>query len=352
MSDAIIENNRASIEHSTRSLRASVTAELDEHRFVPPTLLSNPHVQTMGGRYFRSSWKVSTTLERWTTPDDDFLRVHFVGGEPDKPLALLSHGLEGSVESSYIVGTILELRKIGWNIAAFEHRSCGGEMNRAQRMYHSGETSDLAHVVVELTERFPGKPIYIAGFSLGGNQLAKWFGEAGDSIPESVRAAAVVSAPFDLVESQHYLDTGIRRGYVLHFLKGLIEKAVEKDRMYPGILDVERIKKARTFVEFDDCATATLHGFKDAHDYYTRVACGQFLAGIRRPTMILSSRDDPFNPGHTIPDGVLESNPHLIPQITRCGGHVGFIRKGTNTRLAYWADEQIARFFSAIDARA
>lgn len=352
MPDAVTENKLECADGAAWSLRESILAELNRYGFEPPPFLTNAHAQTVGARYIRRIAVPRTMLERWTTPDADFLRVHTIEGERDKPIALLSHGLEGCIESTYMIGTIQELQKLGWNIVAFEHRSCGGEMNRAQRMYHSGETTDLAFVVQRLSERYPGKPIYIAGFSLGANQIAKWFGESGDELPEHVRAAAIVSAPFDLVESQRFLDSGIRRLYVLHFLRYLIPKAIEKDRMYPGILDIERIKRTRRFVEFDTLATARLHGFEDAHDYYTRVACGQFLHRIRRPAMILSSADDPFNPGHTIPRDVLDTNPHLIPQITDHGGHVGFIRRGQGRRVGYWAEEQIARFFRAMHERA
>lgn len=351
MPDTLAENKKLVPDREARALRDSVLAELAEHPFEPPAWLKNAHLQTVGGRYLRRFQPAPTTLERWVTPDDDFLRVHTVAGDSDKPIAILSHGLEGCIASSYMTGTIRELQKMGWNVAAFEHRSCGGEMNRAQRMYHSGETTDLAFVVDRIAERHPGKPIYLAGFSLGANQIAKWFGESGGKLPDAVRAAAVISAPFDLVESQKYLDTGIRRLYVLHFLQYLIPKAVEKDRMHPGILDIERIKRTRKFVDFDDLATARLHGFDDAHHYYTSVACGQFLSDIRRPTMILSSNDDPFNPGHTIPRGVIEGNPHLIPQITKHGGHVGFVRRHSGAGVGYWAEEQIARFFQAIDSR-
>lgn len=348
MPDANIENKPLLNSSTVLSLRNAVLAHLGERPFAPPAFLANPHFQTVGGRYLRRLAVPKTRLERWTTPDDDFLRVHTIEGDTDKPLVLLSHGLEGSIESPYILTALAEFGKIGWSVVVFEHRSCGGEMNRAQRMYHSGETTDLAFVVDGLMQRYPGRPIYIAGYSLGGNQLAKWFGESGDAIPEQVRAAAVVSAPFDLVESQRYIDSGIRRGYVLHFLRWLVPKALEKAEAYPGILDIERIKKVRRFVDFDEFATAPLHGFENAHDYYTRVACGQFLPGIRRPTMILSSADDPFNPGHTIPWTAFDANPYLIPQITDVGGHVGFVRSDPEARVGYWAEEQIVRFFQAI----
>jgi len=127
---------------------------------------------------------------------------------------------------------------------------------------------------------------------------------------------------------------------------------VEKERQYPGLLDIERLEKARTFKEFDDHATAPLHGFKDAHDYYTSVACGRFLDGIRRPILLLSSADDPFNPGDTLPRELAERHSYLHPQFTDRGGHVGFVRRSDGGGLgSCWSEEHVVRFFEAYRCR-
>ena len=320
---------------------------LNAHPFEPPWWLRNPHLQTFGARYIRRAPLPDMCTERWTTPDDDFLDLHFLAGRADMPTALLLHGLEGSVESTYLKGLIQELARHNWNLVAMEFRTCSGEINRAKRMYHSGETGDVAFVVDRLIERRPDIELYIAGYSLGGNVTAKWFGETGDTLPKNIKAGAAVSAPYDLVTAGIHMDHSFSRIYVLHFLRKLVPKAIEKDRQYPGVLDIEKVKNARTFREFDDHATAPLHGFKDAHDYYTSVACGRFLEGIRRPTLLLSSADDPFNPGEMLPYDLAERHPYLHPQFTQRGGHVGFIRRGDSSAVGYWAEEQIVRFFEA-----
>ncbi len=327
-------------------LKSRLQAVLDEHPFRPAWWLPNPHAQTVWARYQRGSAMPTFRLERWDTPDDDFLRIHFSEGVPDKPAALLLHGLEGSIQSPYIVGLARNLRAMDWTVAALEFRSCGGEMNRAPRLYHSGETTDIDFVVRGLTERWPGRPLYIAGYSLGGNVTAKWLGEIGDDAPEEVAAAAVVSAPYRLDESGPFMDSGVRLVYVRHFLKSLIPKALVKAEQYPGRIDAEAIRDAKNFEDFDTFGTAALHGFRDAKHYYTRSACGQYLDGIRRPTLLLSAADDPFNPGWTLPRDAVERSPYLISQFTTRGGHVGFVQGSRPSRAEYWAEDQIARYFS------
>ena len=169
----------------------------------------------------------------------------------------------------------------------------------------------------------------------------------GTRIPIIVKAAAVVSAPYDLLRSGIHMDNSISLLYVRHFLRKLIPKAVEKERQFPGCMDIEKVKRARTFKAFDDFATAPLHGFEDARDYYTKSGCGQFLDGIRHPTLLISSDDDPFNPGATLPRETAEHSPWLHPLWTERGGHVGFIREGKGRGVGNWAEEQIVRFFEA-----
>jgi hypothetical protein len=331
-----------------RQFKNQVLEELNQFPFEAPGWLKNRHLQTIGARYARKVPVPPFKSERWETPDQDILHVHFSEGEPDKPIALLLHGLEGCRESTYILGLTQMLNQIGWNVAVMEFRSCSGEINQAKRLYHSGETTDAAWVVEQLIKRYPGKSIYMAGYSLGGNVTAKWLGENGENVPEAVKAAAVISAPYNLVECQNYMDNSLAcKMYIWRFIRTLTPKAIEKHNQYPGCLDIDAVLKARTWKGFDDAATAPLHGFKDAYDYYTSVQCGQFVEGIRRPTLLLSAADDPFNPGHTFPVEASEKSPWLHPQLTESGGHVGFVRKGDTSLIGFWSEEQIVRFFQS-----
>ncbi|HIA46838.1 MAG TPA: alpha/beta fold hydrolase [Candidatus Hydrogenedentes bacterium] len=341
----MIQSIEDEILESELTKKSAIMDALEAHPFEPPFWLRNAHLQTVGARYLRRIKLLPMETERWDTPDDDFVQVHRRMGDPDKPIVLMLHGLEGCVESTYMIGLIQELDRIGWSAIAMDFRSCGGPMNRAKRLYHSGETTDAEFMVRRIGELYPDSPLYMTGYSLGGNVIGKWLGDLGDKVPENVKGAAIVSAPYDLVASGKHMDSAFSRLYVLHFLRMLIPKAVEKEAQYPGTLDLEKIKKSRTFADFDTHGTAALHGFEDSHDYYTKVACGKVLHNIRQPTMLLSAKDDPFNPGETLPYEIAEKSPWLYPQFVPHGGHVGFIRRQGLAGLGYWAEEQIARFF-------
>lgn len=321
--------------------------------FRPAWWLRGVHAQTIGGRYLRlrRARVVAVRRERVETPDGDFLDLDFAAGEgagsdevrPGEPLALVLHGLEGSAASGYVLQTLRELARRGIRGVAVNFRTCGGEPNRLARFYHSGETGDLGFVVDLLRERWPGSPIGAVGYSLGGNVLLKYLGERGEASP--VRAAVAVSVPFDLGAGATRMERGMGRFYTWNFLRSLRRKYAAKQTLLREAVDEARVLSARTFREFDDAATAPLHGFRDAEDYYTRSSSASFLDRIRVPTLLLHSVDDPFLPATAIPRAAIRSNPYLAEGFTRGGGHVGFVG-GKPWAPEFWAEGEATRFLA------
>ena len=167
------------------------------------------------------------------------------------------HGLEGSSKAGYVRGLARELRARGLGAVALNFRSCSGEPNRLPRFYHSGDTGDLAFVIERLRAEQPGRVLGLAGFSLGGNVVAKYLGERGDAVPPEVRAGAVVSVPFDLALCARNLDGPdlMARVYRERFLRRLRAKVLLKSRRFPT-LPTAAAQRARTFREFDEAVTA------------------------------------------------------------------------------------------------
>jgi hypothetical protein len=289
-------------------------------------------------------------MERWTTPDDDELDIHRLPAAPDSgretPRLLLLHGLEGTIRSHYLQGTLALAQARGWAADVLVFRGCNGEVNRVRRMYHSGETTDIDFVVRRLLSENPDQPLLIAGFSLGGNVLLKWLGEQGADAPGQLRAAAAVSVPFDLERGARNIEHGFSRVYTRHFMRSLRVKALAKLDRFPGLFDPAALERARTLFEFDDAVTAPVHGFESAHDYYSRSSSLQYLSSIRVPTLLLSSSDDPFLPPQVL-DAVAivaRENPSLLPELLSKGGHVGFVSGMSPLDTHYYHEERVIEF--------
>jgi len=324
-----------------------------EYTYTPAWWVPGAHVRTLWGKLVRRPLPLETRVERWPTDDGDEIELHRLEPlgtrAPHGGRLLVLHGLEGTIRSHYLRGLLALAQRRGWSADALIFRTCNGEMTRARRLYHSGETTDLDRVVQRLIRAHPGEPLALAGFSLGGNVLLKWLGEQGDEAPSEVRAAAVVSVPFDLERGSRFIERGFARVYTKHFLRTLRAKARVKLERDPGLFDASALERARTLFDFDDVVTAPVHGFESATDYYRRSSSLRFLGSIRRPTLLLSAYDDPFLPSDVLREveRVARGNPSLTPEFHRYGGHVGFVSGRAPWAPRYYAEERVLGFLEA-----
>ena len=290
--------------------------------------------------------RIGLRRERVATADGDFLDLDWLDGPAAAPLVLVLHGLEGSARSHYVVGLLRLARARGWRGVVIHFRSCSGELNRQPRFYHSGETDDLAAVVDLLVEREPGVRLGAVGTSLGGNVLLKWLGERRDRAPTEVRAAVGISVPFDLALCARRLDRGLHRAvYGANFLRTMRRKVREKARRHPGFVDVEAVWRARTFAEYDRLVTAPLNGFADEVDYWRRASSGPYLAGIRRPTLLIGALDDPIVPAESLPDPA-RLPPQVRAEFLPVGGHAAFL--DGPWAMTSWAERRALDFLAAV----
>lgn len=305
--------------------------------FEPAWWLPGAHLQTLFPHVFRGRNPPPLRRERMELADGDFIDVDW-GTPYDGPLVLLLHGLEGSIRSHYAAGLMHSLGNRGYQVALMNFRGCSGEPNRLPRSYHSGDTGDLDVLVKLLHERFPGQALFVVGFSLGGNVLLKWLGE--NPSQQWVRAAVAVSVPFELNKAALRLQSGVSRLYQRHLLKKLRYSTRNKAARVSMPVAIDQLDRLTSFRAFDNSITAPLHGFADVDDYYRRSSSRQFLKHIQTPTVILHALNDPFMTPDSVPHHD-ELGPGVTLELSRSGGHVGFIAGDWPWRARYWLDERI-----------
>src|SRR5574343_1402130 len=186
-----------------------------------PFFLFNGHLQTL--------WPVWCNLrrapirwprERWDTPDGDFIDIDCISAEMASlsPVVILFHGLEGNAQSHYARNMATVLQQIGWTGFMPNFRGCSGELNIKPRAYHSGDAAEIDWILRRFRTRFPNRPLFAAGVSLGGNALMKWLGEQGTAASAVINGAAAVSPPMDVAACGAWLDQGAnQKVYTQHF---------------------------------------------------------------------------------------------------------------------------------------
>lgn len=308
--------------------------------FKPAWWLPNPHAQTLWPYLFRRRIPLNLTRERLELPDGDFIDLCWTGAG-NGPIVTVIHGLEGAIDSHYAKGIMAAIAKAGWRGLFMHFRGCSGVPNRLPRSYHSGDTGDIAFLFQTIRERYPRTPLAAVGYSLGGNALLKYLGE--DDREKPLNAAVAVSVPYDLANGANRLDRGLSRLYQRHLIGRLHHRIRTKYRNRAAPIPLERLKTLTNFWTFDDQITAPLHGFKDVHDYYHRASSRQFLQNIKLPTLLLHAADDPFMTPAAIPKPA-ELSRQVKLELSKNGGHVGFIGGSLPWRPEYWLEKRIPEY--------
>lgn len=315
-----------------------------ESSFKPAWWMTNPHIQTIYSSMRHPLLAPIDQVERIDLPDGDFLDLAWSCANLPKtsPLIIILHGLGGCVNSSYVARFMQAFNEKGWRAVLMHFRGASPEPNRVARAYHSGDTLDLDYVVHLLEQREPETQKAVVGVSLGGNILLKWLGEQKDK--SNFKAAVAVSVPFVLNEVANRMNAGFSRFYQTHLLnqfKTVFAKKLNSLDNPPDVL--KKAADCTCFWTFDAQVTAPLNGFSNVYSYYRQCSSRQYLGEIVTPTLLIHAEDDPFMTKDVLPRES-ELSDFVILELSRKGGHVGFISGSTLGVPVYWLDQRIPEY--------
>jgi predicted alpha/beta-fold hydrolase len=317
-------------------------ALLPHSDYNPLLFFKNKHLNTAYRTIFHQ-FEINYDRKRIITEDNDFLDLDFATVDSDK-IVILIHGLEGSSDSNYIKSLVTVLNNQNFDAVVINLRGCSGEPNRMLSSYHSGKTDDLRKVISILESEYSYSEINIVGYSLGGNITLKYLGEEGKETPSIINATVTISVPCDLESSSQALAQFSNKPYMIRFLRSLKKKAYDKLQNYPQEdLDWKMIRLSRNFYDFDDAFTAPAHGFKNAKDYWKKSSSKQFIPQIKVPTLLITSKDDPFLSKSCFPVQEAKGNSNFNLELTKYGGHVGF-NTDFGTKNEMWLEKRIVDF--------
>lgn len=248
--------------------------------------------------------------------------------EPARGQIVLLHGLEGSAEAGYFASFAQEALVRGYGVHRLNMRTCGGTEDLCETMYHSGLTGDTKFILEQLKQ-----PIFLVGFSLGGNVALKLAGELGQN--DLLAGVCAVSTPIDLAACVRAIDKPSNILYSRRFLKRLRERVRRMNMRVPQAYSLLGLDDVRTIWEFDDRFTAPLFGFGTAANYYATQSATNYLDAIRVPTLVISAKDDPLVPFEIYRHRAFQNNPALTLLATNHGGHLGFLAR---RKPRFWLD--------------
>ncbi len=318
--------------------------------FEPHPLLRNPHVMTLAAAFWpRHFPRLSRPTERLFEVELGtklLAQCHWQPEPQRRPTLVLVHGLEGSSQSLYMLGTAEKAFAAGFNALRLNQRNCGGSERLTSTLYNSGLSGDYRAVLAELVDpsgRDALPEIFFVGYSMGGNLVLKMAGELGADAPRQLRGVCAVNPGLDLAACADALAWPQNFLYEWNFLRGLKQRLRYKARLFPGCYPLDGLARVRTLREFDDAITAPAFGYRDANDYYYRASALRAVGQIRVPTLIVTAQDDPFVPFGSFRDPAIAANAHITFVAPARGGHCSFISRFVGEER-FWAEARVVEF--------
>ena len=240
-----------------------------------------------------------------------------------KPIIVLAHGMGGCSESGYMKRISTKLWMRGYGVFLINHRGSGPGMGLSSRLWNGGASDDLAKMIDFVIQRNPGKFLVPIGFSLSGNILLKYLGEA-QIIPSKILGALAVNPPVDLRISSAIISRKWSCAvFNQYYMKLIRNQAIAITKQFPDALSP--LKNLKTIWDFDVSYTAPSGGFKDVDDYYDSCSSMHYLKGIEISTSILCAEDDPFVPCKIFDQ--VEMSERVTLHKPKKGGHMGYIAR-------------------------
>ena len=296
----------------------------------------NPHLLTIAGNFWRREIdQVRFPATRKLYHIDSKTTIagyeHQPAGPPRGQIVFL-HGLEGSAEAGYIASFSQDALTRGFGVHRLNMRTCGNTEEFCETMYHSGLTGDTREIIDRIRQRGIG-PVFLVGFSLGGNIALKLAGEFCET--NFLAGVVAVSTPIDLAACVRAMDKPSNVFYARRFLSRLRDRIRRKSILTPHLYSTAGLDDVKTIWEFDDRFTAPLFGFGTALKYYETQSAARFLDAICVPTLVIAAQDDPIVPFEVYNHPAFQTNPVLELLAPEHGGHLGFL---SLRKPRFWVD--------------
>jgi uncharacterized protein len=297
------------------------------------------NLQSILPRY-RTVSGVQYERERIETDDKDFLDLDWIC-KKNRNLIILTHGLEGDSTRQYILGMAKIFSNNGWDVLAWNCRSCSGEMNRAFRLYNHGEIGDINTVLNHALNKNNYDEVALIGFSMGGNVSLKF---AAVSQHPSVKKVVAFSAPLDMRTSTAILDNPSRYIYKAFFKKGILPKMKIKAQQFPDRLNIQEVEAAKSWEAQQELFFVKINGYASIDDFYERGSALNFIPQMTIPALIVQAKNDPMLTPECSPIQLAENHPFIHLETPKIGGHCGFMIPKNKEHT--WAEYRALEFIN------
>jgi uncharacterized protein len=322
---------------------AGAFAVTDEFR--PPLWLRSRHVQSILASVFLRRGPIVRRARPLVAAQRELLLdcgagvrlqcfVSIPAASNGRPVVVL-HGWEGSAESLYVLSLAQLLFARGFEVVRLNLRDHGETHHLNRELFHSCRLAEVIGAVRVLQRDFSGKPLVLAGFSLGGNFMLRVAARARESQLALARVIAI-SPVLEPSETLNALESAMP-GYERYFVRKWICSLRKKQAAWPDTYDFRDVERLGGLREMTAELVVRHSEFASLADYLNGYAItGERLAALEVPSHIIASLDDPMIPAGAL--SRLARPAALSVTVTRYGGHCGFIERIDGLT---WAERRI-----------
>jgi predicted alpha/beta-fold hydrolase len=255
---------------------------------------------------------------------------------------ILLHGWEGSADSTYLLCTAKALYQRGYDIFRLNFRDHGDSHHLNQGVFYAVLLEEVFQAVHQVCKKADGKPVFLIGFSLGGNFALRIARRMHQDPIENLCHVVAISPVLDPAKSTLKVDQyPLIRTY---FLKKWLKSLNKKQQLFPDVYDFTPVMKLKTIQAVTDFLIENFSEFNSAAQYFREYSLlKDAVKDLAVDTTIIAARDDPIIPVNDFYQ--LELNERTYLSIHEFGGHNGFI---DGFLLKSWYEQQLANLFDKI----
>jgi predicted alpha/beta-fold hydrolase len=265
-------------------------------------------------------------------------------GNPERGLATLIHGWEGSSESNYILSLAGRLYRSGYSVFRLNLRDHGPTHHLNPELFNSMRLDEVLGAIDDIHRRLTPRRHFLAGFSLGGNfSLRVAADRAGHAfkLDHVIAVCPVIHPPATMLN----VEEG-KRIYQAYFVRKWKRSLSRKVEHFPDYDLKQMIADMTSLREMHHYFVPNFTDFEDTESYLNAYSLtGDRLKNLATPATIIASEDDPIIPVHDLK--LIDKPPALSIEITRYGGHCGYIE---NLHLDSWIDKRIELILAQYDS--
>lgn len=316
-------------------------SQIEPKPFKPPFWLKPSFVQTALASFkYRKRGKnamVDAAVPKLLHCEDDVRLMGSYSRNPqNKALVIFLHGWEGSQDSTYVVACGRRMYNQGASIFRMNYRDHGDTHALNEGIFLSTNFNEVFDAVKQAAELADGAPVYIVGYSLGGNFALRIARSLRDLTIKNLNHIFAISPVVDPWAAAPMVD--VNPMYRRYFLKKWTASLRKKEAIFPELYDFEPSLKMKRVLAITEDVIPTYSDYPDMESYFNAYRVDPHdLKTCPVPISIVTAADDGIIP----PDDILklDLNDNARRIIHDHGGHNGFFQSLTGPT---WYDDYIS----------